>query len=127
MTTYCLTQVDGLFAREQYERMKSTLRKDCDVFGARLCGIKEFLRKSPKLSFDVNAGPIVEGLSASGTAWAIGSATYFKDWEFRSQMLRTAEIAGNTIQDKDKRHYRLGELAIVGEAVVLAMKTHARR
>ena len=67
------------------------------AYGTKVCGIKEFIRKSSTLSFDINAGPIVEGLSASGTAWAIGSATYFKDWEFRSQMLRTAEIAGNTI------------------------------
>jgi hypothetical protein len=56
----------------------------------------------------------------------MGSATYFEDWDFRSKLLHTAEIAGHTLQGKGKRHYRLGEIAPVGEAVVLAMKTNVR-
>ena len=87
-------------------------------------GIREHLNKTPLLAFDPDAGPIAFGLSPSGTAWAIGSATYFQDWKFRNQLLRTAEIAGNTTKSKNKRHYKLGELAMVGEAVVLAMKTN---
>lgn len=77
------------------------------------------------MKFDYDAGPIVEGFSPSGTAWAIGAATYFQDWEFRGQMLRTAEIFGNTTGSGGKRHYKLGELVMVGEAVTLAMRTHA--
>ena len=72
----------------------------------------------------MDAGPIVLGLSASGTAFAIGSATFINDWGTRSKLLHTAEIAGQTIKGNGKRHYRLGELVIVGEATILAMRTN---
>ena len=92
-----------------------------------LFGIREKLNELPKFSFDPDAGPIVHGLSASGTAWAIGAATYFGDWEYRSKILRTAEFAGCTQHAKGERHYRLSEIAIVGEAVALAMKTNSHQ
>ena len=119
LSCYCLTLIDPFFAKDQYEKMKRFLRKDSP-----LCGIKEYLYKSPNFKFDVNAGPIAFGLSPSGTAFAIGSATFFQDWKFRNELLRTAEIAGNTIKGNKQRHYQLGELVIVGEAVTLAMRTN---
>ncbi len=125
LSCYCLTLLDEDFAREQYLRMKDALAQQKNVRGVTVQGIKEYLRYSPKLKFDYDAGPIVEGFSPSGTAWAIGAATYFQDWEFRGQMLRTAEIFGNTTDSGGKRHYKLGELVMVGEAVTLAMRTHA--
>ncbi len=35
-------------------------------------------------------------LSPSGIAFAIGSATYFGDTDFRNRLLKTREIAGST-------------------------------
>ena len=65
--------------------------------GKRVCGVQEDLKKSPAFKpAPGDAGLIIKGLSAGGTAFAIGAATYFEDWEFRYQMLRTAEIAGGT-------------------------------
>ena len=122
LNCYCLTQIDEEFARNQYIRMKKYLRKD-----EPLTGIKEFLRKSPDFKLDVNAGPIIKGLSPSGTTFALGSATYFEDWEFRNQILKTAEIAGHTVHEKNKRHYKLGEFFLVGEAAALAMRTNIKR
>lgn len=124
LNCYCLTQIDVNFAEEQYLRMKSAMMKRERICNTEVYGIKEYLRKSPDFEFNIDAGPIVKGLSPSGTAWAIGSATYFGDWEFRNQLLRTAEIAGKTIKGNGVRHYKLSELALVGEAVVLAMRTH---
>jgi hypothetical protein len=43
--------------------------------------------------------------------------------EFRNQLLKTAEIAGSTIRWFDKSHYLLANLALVGEAITLAMRT----
>lgn len=57
----------------------------------------------------------------------LGSSTYFGDWEFRSKLLRTAEMAGGTKKSKGKRSYRLGELFITGEATALAMRTNVSR
>ena len=73
---------------------------------------------------DIDAGPIILNLSPSGTAFAIGSATYFKDTVFRNKLLHTAEIAGHTVKWKNSRHYLLAELALVGEAITLAMRTN---
>ena len=68
-------------------------------------------------------GPILFGLSPSGTAFGIGPATYFEDTELRNGFLRTAEIAGTTIAVGGKSHYLLANLALVGEAIALAMRT----
>lgn len=107
------------YAIDQYSKMKKYLAKS-----GKLTGIKEYLYKSPKLAFDPNSGPIVEGMSPSGTAFAIGSATYYGDWQFRNEMLATAQKAGGDVQKKGMRHYKLGEFALVGEATVLAMRTN---
>lgn len=73
---------------------------------------------------DIDAGPIILNLSPSGTAFAIGAATYFNDIEFRNSLLKTAEIAGHTVKWNNKRHYLLGDIALVGEAITLAMRTN---
>ncbi len=66
------------------------------------------------MKMDVNAGPMMLGLSPSATVYAIGIANYFGDWEFRNKLLQTADIAGGRVKEKDKRrHYKLGEWAIV--------------
>lgn len=76
---------------------------------------------------DMDAGPIIMNLSPSGTAFAIGSATYFGDNKFRNKLLRTAEIAGHTVKWNDSSHYLLGDIALVGEAITLAMRTNNKR
>ena len=72
----------------------------------------------------MDAGPIILNLSPSGSAFAIGSATYFGDDDLRNKLLRTAEIAGHTIKWGDHRHYLLADIALVGEAITLAMRTN---
>ena len=73
---------------------------------------------------DADAGPVIMNLSPSGTAFAIGAATFFGDNDFRRGLLKTAEIAGHTVGWGDSRHYLLADLAIVGEAITLAMRTN---
>lgn len=120
LNCYCLTLLnDKVFSQHQYTVMKKQLKKSFPSWG-----IKEYADNSPFMAFDPDAGPIVFGLSPSGTAWAIGSATYYKDWKFRNQLLRTAENAGDTVRRNGQKHYRLSEFAMVGESVVLAMKTN---
>ena len=76
---------------------------------------------------DIDAGPIIFNLSPSGTAFAIGCATSLGDMEFRNQLLKTAEIAGSTVRWFDKNHYLLANLALVGEAIALAMRTSTKQ
>lgn len=123
-----LALVDEAFAFEQHERMKAVMSKEASVMGKTFFGIKEYMRKSPKFAFaGGDAGLVIEGISAGGTAFALGSSTYFGDWEFRSKLLRTAEMAGGTNKSKGKRCYRLGEIFITGEATALAMRTNIKR
>lgn len=119
LNNYWLTLIDDQFAYDQFRRMKKYLYKKDNI-----TGIKEFTYKEPELSFDPNAGPIYKGFSPSGTAYAIGSATYFNDWEFRNEMLASANKAGGIVEGQRSRHYKLAEFALVGEAVVLAMRTN---
>lgn len=121
LNCYYLTKVDIAFAKEQFELLKTHF---CQSFP--VGGVKEYHEKSCWLGMDIDAGPIILNLSPSGTAFAIGSATFFGDKSFRNSILKTAEIFGHTVKWGDKRHYLLGNIALVGEAITLAMRTNFR-
>lgn len=122
LNCYYLTKIDPEFAHEQYKILKS---KFSQTFP--LPGLKEYHDHSCWLGMDIDAGPIIMNLSPSGTAFAIGSATFFEDKDFRNKLLKTAEIAGHTIKWNDSRHYLLADIALVGEAITLAMRTNYKR
>ena len=61
--------------------------------------------------------------TATGTAFTVGSVTYFEDWALRKKLLKTGELAGTTWRRKGKSHYLLADVALVGEAIMLAMRT----
>ncbi len=118
LNTYYLTLIDPIFAKEQYVRLKTVFLKD-----SWLTGFKEYQEGGEILGIDIDAGPIIWGLSPSGTAFGIGCATFFNDKELRKKLLKTAEIAGHTVSGNGKRHYILANIAMVGEAITLAMRT----
>lgn len=72
---------------------------------------------------DADAGPIIANLSPSGTVFMVGSATCFGDADVRRSLIKTAEIAGSTFYGFTENHY-LANFALVGEAVMLAMRTN---
>ena len=119
LNCYYLTFIDETFAKRQYETLKSLFWKD----GA-ISGLKEYYDRTCYLGLDIDAGPILFELSPSGTAFMTGSATYFNDNGTRNDILTTAEIAGHTVRLNNKRHYLLANVALVGEAIMLAMRTH---
>jgi hypothetical protein len=119
LNCYYLSLIDDTFGREQYQQFKSIFTKSFPMFG-----VKEYTDKSPILAEDIDAGIVLFGLSPSGTAFAIGSATYFNDTSMRTKLLRTAEIVGHTVVSGDQRHYLLANVALVGEAIALAMRTN---
>lgn len=122
LNCYYLTKIDPDFAHEQYEKLKSNFSQSFPM-----SGIKEYHDHSCWLGMDIDAGPIIMNLSPTGTAFAIGSATYFSDNDVRNRLLRTAEIAGHTVKWNDRRHYLLGDIALVGDAITLAMRTNFPR
>jgi hypothetical protein len=121
LNCYYLTLIDTTFANEQYRLLKKHLWRDNFIPG--LCEYKEW---TPVFGLDVDAGPLVFGLSPSGTAFLTGSATYFEDSATRAHLLTTAETAGHTIAYGNTRHYLLAHLALVGEPIMLAMRTHVK-
>ena len=46
---------------------------------------------------DIDSGPVLFGISTSGTAFGIGCAKAARDGAFLSQMLFTAEFIGSSI------------------------------
>ena len=118
LSCYYLTFIDETFAQEQYNIFKSRFYKKFPM-----AGFKEYAHKSPIVAFDIDAGPILFGLSPTGTAFGIGPASFFNDTKVRKKLLRTAERAGSTVTIKSKSHYLLANIAIVGEAITLAMRT----
>lgn len=123
-----LSLVDEEFAHAQYKQMCKVLRKEASFMGKNVCGVKEYLSKDPEFKMmPGDTGLVVRGISAGGTAFALGAATFFGDWEFRYQMLRTAEMAGGTKKEKGMRHYMISDMFLVGEATALAMRTNVKR
>lgn len=121
LNCYYLTLIDPEFALSQYELLKKHFMQN-----GLFTGLKEYHDESCWLGMDIDAGPIIFNLSPSGTAFAIGPATYFEDDDYRENLLRTAEIAGHSVSYNDKRHYLLADIALVGEAIALAMRTNYR-
>lgn len=119
LNCYYLTFIDETFAKQQYETLKSLFWKNGVI-----SGLKEYYDRTCYLGLDIDAGPILFELSPSGTAFMTGSATYFNDNGTRNDILTTAEIAGHTVRLNNKRHYLLANVALVGEAIMLAMRTH---
>ncbi|MCH5237797.1 MAG: hypothetical protein J1E95_08370 [Muribaculaceae bacterium] len=119
LNCYYLTLIDSDFAEQQYVRLKDKFKQKFPYHG-----LKEYHDHSCWIGLDMDAGPIICNLSPSGTAFTIGSATYFNDIDYRKGLLKTAEIAAHTVKWGDKRHYLLGNIALVGEAITLAMRTN---
>ena len=118
LNCYYLSLVDPEFAKEQYDCLMKNYKQ-----GFLLAGIKEYNDRTCLFGMDIDAGPIIFNLSPSGTAFTIGCATSLDDIEFRNRLLKTAEIGGSTITWFGKSHYLLANFALVGEAIVLAMRT----
>jgi hypothetical protein len=119
LNCYYLTLVDEAFARKQYEMTKTLFWK-----GGVVAGLKEYHDLTCFFGFDIDAGPILLELSPSGTAFFAGPASYFDDTKVENAILRTAEAAGHTVVMGHQRHYLLANVALVGESIMLAMRTH---
>lgn len=118
LNCYYLTLIDEDFARCQYEKLKENFLQVSPI-----TGFKEYYDRRCWLGFDIDAGPILLNLSPTGTAFGLGPATYFQDFEVRNGFLKTAELAGFTVTKNGKRHYLIADIALVGEAIALAMRT----
>lgn len=110
--------MDFAFAKEQYDNIRKHFLQTSPV-----TGFREYTGGFHPLGMNIDAGPIILNLSPSGTAFFIGCETVFDDKELRTKFLRTAEIAGSTLTWNERSHYWLANVTLVGESIVLAMRT----
>ena len=120
LNCYYLSLIDTEFAKEQYDCLKKNFRQSFPF-----AGLREYHDRICLFGMDIDAGPIIFNLSPSGTGFVIGAATSLEDMEFRNKLLKTAEIGGSTVTWFGKSHYLLANVALVGEAIILAMRTSA--
>ena len=120
LNIYYLSLIDPEFAKEQYDSFIKHFKKS---FPAAV--ISEYHDSYTLLGMDIDAGPVVLNYSPSGTSFAFGAATSLGDVTFRKKLLNTIEIGGNTLTWFSKSHYMVSDLAVVAEAILLAMRTSA--
>jgi hypothetical protein len=115
--SFYLPFVDEAFAAEQQARIEQHMVKKL-WFG--LVGIREYPHGVAGFG-DVDSGPVLLGLSTSATGFAIAGARRAANAGLTGELLDTAELVGMSVQWGGKRRYLLAPL--VGDAIVLAMKT----
>ena len=118
LSIYYLTFVDAGFAREQYELLKKAFLKKHPF-----TGFREHVKGTKGPTYVMDSGPVIFGLSPTGTAFGIGGATYFQDTPVRKRFLKSGEWAGFSVFSKHSSHYLLANFVPVGEAITLAMRT----
>jgi hypothetical protein len=114
---FYLSYASRSFAEQQHRQLKA-------VMGSRVLGLVHGVREYPngdERGGDVDSGPLVFGLSPSGTGFAIAGATLAGDEVGKLELLRTAELVGTTLGTGAGRRYVLSPL--VGDAILLAMRT----
>lgn len=116
-TIYYLNWVDRNLALEQYQLLKSNFAVKLP-FG--LAALREYPRGYDGPA-DVDSGPVIFGLSTSGTGFMIAGARLSRDANYLQGLLTSAEVVGSTVGTRGVRHYLFAP--VVGEAILLAMKT----
>lgn len=114
--SFYLPFVDRPFADAQFARVKELLI-------AKRLGFTGVLEFPPGVTGvgDVDSGPLVLGLSMSGSGFAVAGARHTRDAPLLSELLFTAEFVGSSVQWNGRRSYLLAPL--VGESIMLAMKS----
>ena len=114
----------GMHGVGTFEGERNDILRRRNYLIGKLATIPQKVMKEMPGGMDADAGPIIANLSPSGTAFMVGSATCFGDKKKKKSLIKTAEIAGSTFYGFTENHYLLANFALVGEAVMLAMRTN---
>lgn len=115
--SFYLPFIDQGLADEQYALMKELLLRELPL------GFAAFREYMPfdRGGADIDSGPVLFGLSTSGTGFGLAGAHWHQDQSVEQGILRTAEFVGMTVGGKERRRYLLAPL--VGDAIMLAMRS----
>lgn len=114
----------GMHGVGTFEGERNDILRRRNYLIGKLATIPQKVMKEMPGGMDADAGPIIANLSPSGNAFMVESATCFGDADVRRSLIKTAEIAGSTFYGFTENHYLLANFALVGEAVMLAMRTN---
>lgn len=114
--TFFLYYADPRFAAEEFARLKAGYYQELPLG---LGAIREWPRGQEQAG-DVDSGPVILGLSPSGTGFAVSGARVSQDQAMFARLMRTAEVVGCTVGGP-RTHYLCAPL--VGESIMLAMRT----
>jgi len=115
---YFLTFIDEAFAKAQFEALFRSFGSELPFGGY---AIREWPPGVDRPG-DVDSGPLVFGLSPSGTGFALAGPAFTGDGERLRAMLVPAEAVGTTV-GLSQRRYLFAPL--VGDAITLATRTAA--
>jgi hypothetical protein len=113
--SYLLNFVDPDFSQALYHSINRHLSRSALGFGA----VREY-PPGYEGSGDIDSGPVVLGLSTSGTGFAIGAAKQH-DQAFFRKLYRTAYLLSAPVRAKGRQNWILG--GSMGNAIILTMLT----
>lgn len=117
--SFFLPLIDEKYADIQFERFKRYMLRRIPCFSA----FKEY----PKGNFfrmDCDTGPVIFGIGGTATGFSVAGALWSKDERLLSELLRSIEAVGTSVTKKNMKRYIL--FPVVGDAIMLAMKTAGR-
>ncbi|HEU4406085.1 MAG TPA: hypothetical protein VFS43_12525 [Polyangiaceae bacterium] len=116
IAAYFLSFAHRGLSRRLHEGLKAEGRRTLFGFAA----VREYARGVHGAG-DVNAGPIIFGVSVGATGFALGSARAHGDEAFFRELYRSAHLFGAPVEREGARHFALG--GALGNALLLAMLT----
>jgi hypothetical protein len=107
--------------RDLSGRMLAALERSCATRWLGFGLIREYPPAGPGGRGDIDSGPVLFGMSFSGTGFAIGPARIHGRAELYADLYRTAHLIGAPIEQQGERHFHTG--GALGNAILLAMLT----
>lgn len=113
---FFLSYADREFALAEFARLKRNYYVELPLG---LGAIREWPRGVDKAG-DIDSGPVIFGLSPSGTGFSVSGARLSQDLPMFRALMRTSEVVGFSLGG-ERTHYLTAPL--VGESIMLAMRT----
>jgi hypothetical protein len=114
---YFMSFADMAFSRDLYNAVVKSCGTGIAGFGL----VKEYPPNVKAGGGDIDSGPVVLGISFSGTGFAIAGARVHGDYAFFKALYRTSYIVGAPLARGDVQTYVCG--GPLGNAIMLAMLT----
>ncbi len=117
LAAYYLSFAHRTLSSELYSSMKEACATSFLGFGL----IKEYPPNTPGGRGDIDSGPVVAGISFSGTGFAMAAARVHGDGELFRSLLSTAYLVGTPFEEGGVLNFVAG--GPLGNAIMLAMIT----